>query len=162
MRQHGEELVLLAIDGFGLGTRRSLQLELHLLLTLHALPVGHVTDDLGQSAEAFAGDGGHHPAAVDSPAILALMPPFVFRPTRRLCGLTFATGDILRAILRREDQIDGLAEYFLFVITEHALRAPVPANDPAIQILDDDRVVVGSECGKLEALFPQTNLLLRK
>src|SRR5580658_11247507 len=106
---------------------------------MRALLLAEVAGDLGDADDGAVivsdrRDGQHDR---DERAILALAFRFdVIDPLALVDA--FEDRDFFSDAVRRDDQGDGLADYFGSRITEHALGGVVPGGDDAVEVLSND------------------------
>ena len=137
MGKHGEELVLATVR---LGQFLGLASEFH----LEMLPIGRITQDLGESFElpSLVAERGGDRTPPESATVSPDLPELMGHLSQGLRLAKFLGGLAQSDVLGRGETREGLADHLRGVVAEHEGRPIVPAQDGALAVEEDDRIVL--------------------
>ena len=124
-------------------------------LVLQPLVLGLIADHFHEAAEPLIviAQGFHVAAGEEAAAILPEMPAIVRGPAFREADVAFASGAVLLAVFRGENNVDGLAEDLAGAVTEDLLGPRVPARDIPLEVERENRMLANVFDDQPELLF---------
>ena len=149
---HREELILEMAVGLGF-------LQALILFVLGAFVAGKVAGNLDVAAQAVALELRHLATAIETAAILAHMPAFIFATPMFAGGAQFALRHASGAVFRGENQVVVSAQHLVLGVAEDQFGTGVPVGDGAMVIEDDDGKVMGALGDQAHALLAQAQFL---